>query len=72
MLLCREAVALRKAFPEYFARITNVLQEVPRELVLLIKTNDLVSLLLWYHSICMHPGFELQKITLTHWPLLPS
>lgn len=33
-----EATLLRRSFPEYFARITNVLQEVPHELILLIKT----------------------------------
>ncbi|CBZ52484.1 conserved hypothetical protein [Neospora caninum Liverpool] len=33
---------LRASFPEYFTRITEVLQSVPREFVLLIKTNDLL------------------------------
>ncbi|RQX73353.1 ABC1 family protein [Toxoplasma gondii CAST] len=33
---------LRDSFPEFFARITEVLQSVPREFVLVIKTNDLL------------------------------
>ncbi|KAL8273945.1 hypothetical protein Esti_002124 [Eimeria stiedai] len=37
-----EALLLRNAFPGYFSRITNVLQSVPKELILLIKTNDLL------------------------------
>ncbi|OEH79274.1 hypothetical protein cyc_04319 [Cyclospora cayetanensis] len=38
----REAELLRRSFSAYFSRITNVLQEVPHELILLIKTNDLL------------------------------
>ncbi|PFH32794.1 hypothetical protein BESB_014060 [Besnoitia besnoiti] len=37
-----EDAMLRASFPEYFTRITEVLQLVPREFVLLIKTNDLL------------------------------
>lgn len=43
--MSREAALLRRSFPEYFARITSVLQDVPHELILLIKTNDLVRLM---------------------------
>ncbi|KAL8439435.1 hypothetical protein Efla_004599 [Eimeria flavescens] len=38
----KEARELRDAFPDYFVRITRVLQDVPRELLLLLKTNDLL------------------------------
>ncbi|PHJ15807.1 abc1 family protein, partial [Cystoisospora suis] len=33
---------LRESFPEYFTRITEVLQSIPREFILLLKTNDLL------------------------------
>lgn len=55
--VCREDRLLRESFPEYFTRITEVLQSVPREFILLLKTNDLVSTSPLFLSLSFIPSF---------------
>ncbi|CDJ33228.1 uncharacterized protein EMH_0052680 [Eimeria mitis] len=82
----REAELLRRSFPEYFTRITSVLQDIPHELILLIKTNDLlraiqgrlgvdealVLLPLLQRALTLVGKDELQELTQLQAPTLQS